>query len=973
MVELDSISGKYLIKGNQPLAIDDLQTVWVVKSGSVALFTTSFAAGEPQSSRYYLFTVNAEEAVFGLVSSQYRDTKTGKGIIAVALEETQLQRFDFAEIIEKIAKGNSKTIALLEGWFDRFGQLMEEGEILGDRPINSIQAKDSHYLSLLSGQNISSQKDRVTWIDIRQGKACCLGIKNLILDSDSPIFPLKFPMWLNATEPVEMYATTLAEFKNYEVLSASLAQLHEYFFQYLELQEKQKIAADFKRFQERKQLNIQAAENAIGELTNLLNPQKNSCFEYGNSLLVAAGAVGRNLGISISAPPESSLVDPKKNPLDAIANSSGFRIRQVLLEGEWWKQDNGCLLARTKAENRPVALLTQKGNSYILFDPDSKTRTLIDRALADTLALEAYMFYRPFPTVIVNGWQIFRFGTRGYEKNILTLIGIAIISTLIGTIAPLATALIVNNAIPDSDRALLLQIGLAMLAMSFGKLIFQIAQSIVTLRIETGAGVALQTGMWDRLLKLSPKFFRQYLTGDLLPRVMAVQQIRNLINGSVQRSLLSGLFGLLNFGLMLYYSFQLSLVALAITILIMVMTAVSGLLLVPRQRKQEEISGKIAALNVELINGVPKLRVAVAEERAFAAWVRQYREQVKLTLEVQEINDILSIFNEAISLFSTVVIFWLVAKLIITSATTGDSSFTMGTYLAFSSAYGTFQKGAIDLSNIITDVLQFIPLWERAQTILQAKPESDGTKTDPGILRGQVLLDRVTFSYQEGGSPILDDVSIHAEPGEFIALVGSSGSGKSTVIRLLLGFETPLSGSVYYDGQDLAGLDPIATRRQLGVVLQNMRVPAASIFDIISSGATIGLDEAWEAARMAGFAADIERMPMGMHTVISEGGTNLSGGQRQRLTIARSLVFKPKILLFDEATSALDNQTQTIVTESLARLNATRIIVAHRLSTIRNADRIYVLDRARVVQIGTFNELLAQEGLFARLAARQLD
>jgi ABC-type bacteriocin/lantibiotic exporter with double-glycine peptidase domain len=240
-------------------------------------------------------------------------------------------------------------------------------------------------------------------------------------------------------------------------------------------------------------------------------------------------------------------------------------------------------------------------------------------------------------------------------------------------------------------------------------------------------------------------------------------------------------------------------------------------------------------------------------------------------------------------------------------------------------------------------------------------------------LTGRLALEHVTFRYREDGPLILDDVSVYAEPGEFIALVGPSGSGKSTVFRLLLGFETPLSGTVYYDGQDLAGLDIQAVRRQLGVVLQNGRISSAPIFDSITAGALVSLDEAWEAARMAGFAEDIEQMPMGMHTVISEGGSNLSGGQRQRLLIARSLVLKPKIILMDEATSALDNRTQSIVTESLDRLNATRVVIAHRLSTIRNADRIYVIEAGRVVQVGTFEELVNQEGLFARLVARQLD
>ena len=280
--------------------------------------------------------------------------------------------------------------------------------------------------------------------------------------------------------------------------------------------------------------------------------------------------------------------------------------------------------------------------------------------------------------------------------------------------------------------------------------------------------------------------------------------------------------------------------------------------------------------------------------------------------------------------------------------------------------------GVIGLSNTIISILEVVVLWGRAKPILEATSEIDLSKADPGKLSGKVELEHISFRYREDGPLNLDDVNIKAARGEFIALVGPSGSGKSTIIRLLLGFDTPEVGTVYYDGQDLSGLDISAIRRQLGVVLQNGRINSASIFENISGGALITMDEAWDAAKMAGFAEDIHGMPMGMHTVISEGGTNLSGGQRQRLLIARSLVLKPKILIFDEATSALDNRTQAIVSESLDQLQVTRIVIAHRLSTIRNADRIYVIEAGRVVQQGNFQKLSQQEGLFANLMARQM-
>jgi len=336
------------------------------------------------------------------------------------------------------------------------------------------------------------------------------------------------------------------------------------------------------------------------------------------------------------------------------------------------------------------------------------------------------------------------------------------------------------------------------------------------------------------------------------------------------------------------------------------------------------------------------------------------------------VEDFVVIFNTIIPIITSGVLFWFTTKLLEEAQTSGSIAFSLGTFLAFNTAFSNFTRGTTNLSNTVTQILQILPQWQRTQPILTTIPEVNLSKSDPGRLAGKITVDNVTFCYRRDGNLTLDNVSISAEPGEFIALVGSSGSGKSTLLRLLLGFETPQAGSIHYDGQDLSGLDVDAVRRQLGVVLQNGQLNSASIFENIAGDAQITLDEAWEAARMSGFAEDVTAMPMQMHTVVSEGGGNLSGGQRQRLLIARALALKPRILLFDEATSALDNRTQAIVSESLDKLQVTRIAIAHRLSTIRNAHRIYVLQAGRVVQQGTFQELANTEGIFAQLMARQM-
>jgi NHLM bacteriocin system ABC transporter ATP-binding protein len=488
---------------------------------------------------------------------------------------------------------------------------------------------------------------------------------------------------------------------------------------------------------------------------------------------------------------------------------------------------------------------------------------------------------------------------------------------------------------------------------------------LTLLRIESLTNNGLQLAVWDWLLRLQPNFFRQFMAGDLVRRVLSIRQIHQKLNGATQRTFLNAIFALLNLGLMLVYSPFLAGIGIVIAVTITVGTLVTTIFSVSQSRKLQTLEGITYGLAVQLINSVAKLRVAMAEERAFAVWARQYSQRLRLKAKLQTLSDRLSIVNEGLPLLGTVLLFGFALPLL------QSSEITTGTFLAFFFAFTLFLKGTTDLSNTLIDLSSLVPTWERLKPILQAPLEVDSSKTHPGQLSGRFALENVYFRYHDYTPLILNNISLNAEPGEFIAIVGPSGSGKSTILRLLLGFEAPLNGRILYDNKDMATLDLQAVRRSLGVVLQNGQITAGSIFDNISGGALASLEDVWKAAKMAGMADDIAAMPMEMHTIISEGGSNLSGGQRQRLLIARALVSSPKILLMDEATSALDNRTQAIVTQSLKELNITRIVIAHRLSTIQDADRIYVVEAGRIIQSGTFVDLIKQDGLFARLAARQ--
>ncbi|BCL39336.1 NHLP bacteriocin export ABC transporter permease/ATPase subunit [Nostoc sp. MS1] len=735
------------------------------------------------------------------------------------------------------------------------------------------------------------------------------------------------------------------------------------------LHRKQKQAKK-SRQQRLEKLNQQVLQTAWQELAAPLESPSNfypiTNVECDDPLLVAAQVVGKSMGLEIVQPPPSEDTSHLKEPLSAIARASRLRTRTVILRDNWWMGNCQALVAFE--DDHPVALIPNSSDRYVLFDPQTGTSEPVTEDVAMGLSPQAYMFYKPLPDQLLTAIDILKFSFRDAGKDILAVFVIGVAISLLGMFTSLAMGILIDQVILNSNRNLLWQLGLGLLAAALGVGTLQLVQNFTLIKIESKADFSTQSAVWDRVLRLKIPFFRQYTAGDLHSRVSVISTIRRTVGGATISSILNASFSLLNLGILIYYSLPLGLLAGAIGVSIFIVTITVGNRKLSQLRFLEDLRGKNFGLTIQLINGISKLRVAGAETRAFAYWSRKYSQQQRLEISTQTIENNLAVFNQVLIPLSLAIIYCFVIAVL-----RSQSDYSLGRFLAFNAAYATFIAGIINLSNITNRILDIVPQWERAKGILRTELEVIPNQAiDPGKLSGRLALDRVSFRYRQEGTLTLNAVSIHAEPGEFIAIVGPSGSGKSTLFRLLLGFESPMSGKVYYDNQDLATLDIERVRRQLGVVLQNSSPEAASLYENIAGSALVSLNEAWEAAENAGLADDIDAMPMGMNTVVSEGGLTLSGGQRQRLMIARALVLKPQIILFDEATSALDNHTQAIVSASLEKLAVTRIVIAHRLNTIRNADRIYVLEHGRIVQQGTFTELVNQEGLFAELAARQM-
>jgi ATP-binding cassette subfamily C protein len=606
---------------------------------------------------------------------------------------------------------------------------------------------------------------------------------------------------------------------------------------------------------------------------------------------------------------------------------------------------------------------------YQLIEPGVGEPVKVTPEIALSLKPKAVMFYPRLPETVKTAWGIPRFAMKPHGRDLLFVAVISLTLTGIGMLVPQATSLIMDNAIPDANRRMLAELGAALTMAGLGATLFQLAQSILTTRLTTLSDHTCQTVIWDRLLTLRLPFFRRFSSGDLLERAMAVSAINEELSGQVMRTILTSLTSLLNLGLLFYYNSTLAWMVAGIGVVILIATLAAGTSMHRSFRKLMALQGPFFGFVVELVNSVGKIRVAGAQRRAFARWSARYAEQLTLMLKTQGVEDYIVVLTLLVPLGSSMALFWIGTQMLNAD---GADRMTVGTFLAFNSAMGTFLSGATSLSTMAIEFMDTMAKAARVKPLLDARSETGDELKDPGRLQGQIEFKHVEFAYSEDGPKILNGVSFRILPEEFVAFVGPSGCGKSTIIRLLLGFEEPGAGVIAFDDQSTQGLDLTAVRRQFGVVLQAARINSASIFDNIGGGAQITLDDAWKAAEDAGFADDIREMPMEMHTVISEGGANLSGGQRQRLMISRALVRNPRLIIFDEATSALDNKTQATVSAALDRRKVTRVVIAHRLSTIRNADRIFVLSAGSVVESGKFDELVAANGVFASMIARQI-
>ncbi|MFB7465232.1 NHLP bacteriocin export ABC transporter permease/ATPase subunit [Streptomyces sp. NPDC056224] len=672
--------------------------------------------------------------------------------------------------------------------------------------------------------------------------------------------------------------------------------------------------------------------------------------------------------ITLTEPGGGDAAAERIDPVEAIALASRIRTRDVGLRGQWWRENSGPLVGRRAKDGTPVALLWRRGR-YEAVDPAAGPRRRVGKGW-DTgehaLEPRAVMFYRPLPDGRVGLPALLRFSLRGTlpELRSLALGGLA--AVLLGALVPIATGQVLGRYVPNAENGLIVQTALALIATGVVSAAFMLLQNVSILRMEGRIEATLQPAVWDRLLRLPTTFFAGRSTGELAGAAMGISAIRSALSGVGPVCLQAGTVGAVNLGLLLVHSVPLALAAIGMLVVVAAVFLGLGLWQLRYQRRLITLNNKLNNQAFQTLRGLPKLRVAAAESFAYAAWAGEFARTRELQQRIGRIQNVLTVLGAVYLPLCTLVMFVLLAG-------PARGVMSAGEFLTFSTALTMLMSSVTQVTGALISAAAVLPMFEQVKPVLRELPEAGRASVRPGELAGAVEAKSVSFRYTDDGPLVLDDIDVAIAPGEFVAIVGASGCGKSTLLRLLIGFDKPASGSVLYDGQDLAALDQAAVRRQCGVVLQNAQPFTGPILDCIRGAGTFSLEEAWEAAAMAGLAEDIKAMPMGMHTMLSDGGGTVSGGQRQRLMIAQALIRKPRVLFFDEATSALDNEAQRVVIESTRALKATRVVIAHRLSTIMDADRVIAMSDGRVVQQGTPAELLADTtGLFHELVSRQL-
>ena len=715
---------------------------------------------------------------------------------------------------------------------------------------------------------------------------------------------------------------------------------------------KDRIRADNEAFEDS---FIRAAGIIMGSrLSAAMNDQRQAATD-------AIGEILKNYHIKPREVPDS--VTDMNETLEYLMRPHGIMRRNISLDKGWYKDASGPMLGTLKDGGNVVALIPSGMNGYLIVDPQNGSRIKANKKNEGTLDKEAVAFYKPFPSTKIGISGLLKYIVHNITSADIAMIVIATLAvTLIGFLTPKLNEILFSDVIQIGSYSSLAAIGVFIICVSLSSPMLTAVKGMLVARLTNRVSVTVEAASMMRILSLPADFFKNYSSGELANRSIYIKVLVEQLLNVIFTTGLTSLFSLAYITQIFAYAPALVAPAMFVILTTFVISVVSAIVQSRISKEQMLLATKESGMTYAMISGIQKIKLSGAEKRAFARWSKAYSDNAKLLYNPPVFLKVNTALTLAITLAGTIAIYYFAAK----------SGVSVAEYYAFNVAYGMVSGAFTTLAGIALTAAQIVPILELTAPILNTEPEIAEDKQVVERLMGGIELNNVTFKYNENMPNVLDGISLKISAGQYVAIVGTTGCGKSTLMRVMLGFEKPQRGGVFYDGKDIEHMDLKSLRRKIGSVMQTGKLFTGDIYsNIVINNPRLTLDEAWEAAEMAGFADDIRSMPMGMFTLISEGQGGISGGQKQRLLIARAIAPKPRILMFDEATSALDNITQKIVSESLEKLKCTRIVIAHRLSTIRQCDRIIVLDKGHIIEDGSYDELIEKNGFFVELVKRQ--
>ncbi|MBQ7729610.1 MAG: NHLP bacteriocin export ABC transporter permease/ATPase subunit [Spirochaetales bacterium] len=715
------------------------------------------------------------------------------------------------------------------------------------------------------------------------------------------------------------------------------------------------------QIKQRKEADDTVFSEANRRLGDVVSGRRTSDFQGMGS---AEDDIGRILGYFHIKPKELPQgMNDLKDQMEFLLRPSGIMTREIYLEKGWHKDASGPMLGFLKESRQPCAIIPARRGGYEFFDESTGKKVHVTASNEKLFDEDAIVFYKPLPLRSLDFKDVLRFHWEAHTTSdrvmFMVFLGLA---TLIQLFIPRITKIIFSTLIYSDSMRLFFGITVFLLSMSISSVMFTSLKNLVVSRINNRCSTAFEASLVMRLLQLPVHFFRENSAGILSSRMYSCRQFSTFLGNLVYSSVLTSVFSLIYIGQIIIYAPTLAPIAVTIIILQIALYIILGVVSSKVRGRQLSLENKESSLSYSTIFGIQKIKLVGAEKRIYGQWANAFENSAKALFRLPAFMLFCPVLISAVGLIGQIFLY----------STALSSSISLSDYYAFNSAYGLVNGAIMALASVVESLTRIGPLYAQIKPVLEAVPEVDAAKKTVSELKGKIKLEDVCFRYDPTTPNIVDHLNLTIDSGEYLAIVGRTGCGKSTVMRLLLGFEKPDSGLITYDGADLQTLDLRSLRQKIGVVLQDGKLFNGDIYsNIVISAPWLTEEEAWEAAKMAGLEEDIKKMPMGMHTMINSNSGGVSGGQRQRIMIARAIASKPRILLFDEATSALDNVTQKIVSDSLSQLKCTRIVIAHRLSTIRQCDRIIMLDGGHIVEDGTYDQLMELNGVFADMVARQ--